>query len=54
VLNALIENNKQLMIDELSWRTNIPMSQLAGLLLGLEFKGVISTLPGKVYKLIKA
>jgi DNA processing protein len=54
ILKALLENNKQLMIDELSWKTNIPVSQLASLLLALEFKGVLSSLPGKVYKLIKA
>jgi DNA processing protein len=53
VLKTLIENNKQLMIDELSWRTNIPVSQLASILLGLEFNGIIASLPGKVYKLIK-
>jgi DNA processing protein len=53
VLKTLIENNKQLMIDELSWRSNIPVSQLASILLGLEFKGIIASLPGKVYKLIK-
>jgi DNA processing protein len=54
VLKNLIENNNQLMIDELSWRTNIPVSKLASLLLNLEFKGVVKSLPGKIYKLIKA
>jgi DNA processing protein len=39
------------MIDELSWRSGFPMSKLASILLGLEFKNTISTLPGKVYKL---
>ncbi len=51
VVKALIENNNQLMIDDLSWKTNISISQLASLLLTLEFKGVLSSLPGKVYKL---
>jgi DNA processing protein len=54
VVKALIENKNQLMIDELSWRTNISVSQLASVLLGLEFKGVVASLPGKVYKLIKS
>jgi len=53
VLKTLAENNKQLMIDELSWKTNISVSQLASILLGLEFKGVVKSLPGKLYKLIK-
>jgi DNA processing protein len=52
-LKTLMENNKQLMIDELSWKTNIPVSQLASVLLGLEFKGIVRSLPGKVYKLVK-
>lgn len=51
VLRILIENNKQMMMDDLSWRTNIPIGQLASLLLGLEFKGVVASLPGKMYKL---
>lgn len=51
VLKILMENGKQMMIDDLSWRSNIPVSQLASVLLGLEFKGVINSLPGKLYKL---
>ena len=51
VLKTLIENNGSHKIDELSWKTSLPLSQLASLLLGLEFKGVIQSLPGKVYKL---
>jgi DNA processing protein len=50
VLQTLILNNGQLMIDEISWRTNISIGQLASILLQLEFKGVISSLPGKIYK----
>jgi DNA processing protein len=52
VLQALVENKNQLMIDELSWRVNLPVSQLASLLLGLEFKGVIKSLPGKIYRIL--
>ncbi len=53
VLKILLENNNQLMIDELSWRCGLPVSQLASVLLGLEFKNVVSTLPGKIYKITK-
>ena len=53
ILKALLDNNKQLMIDELSWKTNIPVSQLASILLNLEFKGTLTALPGKMYKLLK-
>lgn len=54
VLKILLENNNQLMIDELSWRSGLPVSQLASVLLSLEFKNIISTLPGKIYKIIKS
>jgi DNA processing protein len=53
VLKALLENKDQLMIDELSWRVNIPISMLASVLLGLEFKGIVKALPGKAYRLLK-
>jgi DNA processing protein len=51
VVVLLKENNNQLMIDELSWKSGIPVSRLASILLTLEFKGVVKPLPGKVYKL---
>ncbi len=38
-------------IDKLSILSGIPMSQVASILLELEFEGIVSTLPGKVYKL---
>ena len=53
VINVLLENNKQLMIDEISWKTNLPISKVATLLLTLEFNGVVSSLPGKIYRLTK-
>ena len=53
IIKALLDNNKQLMIDEISWKTNLPISRLAALLLSLEFKGLLSSLPGKIYKLTK-
>lgn len=52
VLRALRDSkNHQLMMDEISWRTNIHIAPLAGLLLQLELKGVVTSLPGKNYKL---
>jgi DNA processing protein len=53
IIKTLLENKKQLMMDEIAWKTNLPISQIASLLLNLEFKGVIAALPGKVFKLIK-
>jgi DNA processing protein len=53
ILKLLMENNSQLMIDELSWRSGFAISKLASILLNLEFKGVLAPLPGKIYKLVK-
>ena len=53
IIKTLLENKKQLMMDEIAWKTNLPISQIASLLLNLEFKGVVTALPGKVFKLIK-
>jgi DNA processing protein len=42
---------KPLAIDELSYRLPMPASLIAANLLNLELKGVIKSLPGKVYEL---
>jgi DNA processing protein len=51
VLKAMLEKNP-VAIDELSWKTNLSVSQLASLLLSLEFKSVVQSMPGKQYKLL--
>jgi DNA processing protein len=43
---------KEMHIDELSWKSSIPLSSLAGLLLNLEIQGIIKGLPGKKFKFI--
>lgn len=53
IIKVLLENNKQLTMDEVSWKTNLSIGKTASLLLTLEFKGIVSSLPGKVYKLTK-
>jgi DNA processing protein len=50
ILTLLLEKSP-VMIDELSWKSNLPISQLASVLLGLEFNGVVKSLPGKMYAL---
>ncbi len=52
VIETLTHSGKEALIDDLSWKSQIPMNQLAGLLLNLEFKGVIKSLPGKKFKLV--
>jgi len=41
-----------MILDELSWKSQIPLNKLASILLTLEFSGVVKTLPGKKYKLV--
>jgi DNA processing protein len=40
-------------LDLLSLQTDIPLNQLAGLLLQLEFRGIVKALPGKVFALAR-
>jgi DNA processing protein len=53
VVDAIIIKGSAMQIDELAWKTGIPPGALATLLLHLEFKGVIRSLPGKLYQLTR-
>ncbi|WP_187260629.1 DNA-processing protein DprA [Pontibacter beigongshangensis] len=48
----VLEKTKEEQMDNLSWKAQVPVSQLASLLLGLEFKGVVKALPGKRFALV--
>lgn len=51
---SLIREQPQVSVDSLSERmTELSPSKLAGILLGLELKGVIETRPGKCYALVR-
>jgi DNA processing protein len=49
----LLREDRSMGIDQLAFQTGIPNSNLAGLLLELEFKGVVRSLPGSRYSLIQ-
>ncbi|WP_461106970.1 DNA-processing protein DprA [Spirosoma koreense] len=49
---ALLRQFTEIHIDELSWQSHIPMGRLASLLLNLEFRGFVRSLPGKKYGLV--
>lgn len=51
VIQILSEKNGPIMIDELSIRSSMNPSKLASLLLTLEFKNVVKSLPGKMFSL---
>jgi DNA processing protein len=48
---SLLQQHKEMLIDELSWRSQVPVSLLASLLLGLELQGMVKAMPGKKYAL---
>lgn len=51
VLNVLRGEN-ELSIDFLCLKSNYPVNKVSGILLNLEFKGLIKSLPGKMYRAI--
>lgn len=47
----LLQKESKLFIDQISAQMQLPVSRVSALLLNLEFKNVLSALPGKMYKL---
>jgi len=45
----LLKSTKGVEVDSIHYKTSLPLSKLSSLLLNLEFKGIIKTLPGKKY-----
>ncbi len=48
----LLNTHDQLHIDELNYKSGLNASAAAGALLSLELQGVVSRMPGKMYKLV--
>ncbi|WP_324678895.1 DNA-processing protein DprA [Hymenobacter sp. GOD-10R] len=44
--------NREEHLDNLAWKAQLPVHQVASFLLGLEFRNVVKSLPGKKYVLI--
>lgn len=51
IIAALFPPNESIGLDELSLQAEMPISQTTAVLLSLEFKGVVKSLPGKIYHL---
>ena len=49
--NLLKENEHPIEIDLISMRTQLPVNKVASILLGLEFKNLVKSMPGKKYGL---
>jgi DNA processing protein len=52
ILSALQSEQEGLQIDQLAWKTQVPLNKLASILLTLEFAGIVKVLPGNRYKLV--
>ncbi|MBV6646669.1 MAG: DNA-processing protein DprA [Cyclobacteriaceae bacterium] len=52
ILQTLQQHHGILPIDELAWKTQVQINQLASSLLSLEFQGLVKSLPGKKYQLV--
>ncbi|MCC8426698.1 DNA-processing protein DprA [Mucilaginibacter sp. UR6-11] len=50
IFDVIQQHNAPLAIDDLTLKTNMPMSQLAMNLLNMEMQGFIRSLPGKMYR----
>lgn len=48
----MLKKENEISIDKLSFTTKLQPSEVSSLLLGLEFKGLVKTLPGKRYMLV--
>ncbi len=49
IVMTIEQHNTGILIDELSWKSQIPLNKLASSLLNLEIKGLVKPLPGKKY-----
>jgi DNA processing protein len=49
IMKILLQNLEGLLIYELSWKSQIPVNEIASHLLNLEFRGHIKALPGKKF-----
>lgn len=52
VIETLRSDSEGMILDELSWKSQIPLNKLASVLLNLEFNGIVKTIPGKKYNLV--
>jgi DNA processing protein len=52
ILVDLLKEKDTVNIDELNIKSGLNSSSVAGALLNLEFQNVVSSLPGKMYKLV--
>ena len=47
----ILQQHKEMQLDELSWQSQVSLNQLASVLLNLELSGYVKALPGKKFSL---
>jgi len=52
IVDAL-KNEERINIDNIAYKTNLPISQVVSLLFNLEFSGVVKSMPGNMYAIKK-
>ncbi|MFN8436651.1 MAG: DNA-processing protein DprA [Cytophagales bacterium] len=50
IIFELLSKEQELMIDDISWKSQISINETATILLNLEFMGIVKPLPGKRYR----
>jgi DNA processing protein len=51
VMRTILAQSSAVGIDDLSWRSQVPLNRLASILLNLEIRGLVKSMPGKKYKI---
>jgi len=51
IIQTIRQNGDYIHIDELSWKSQVQIGHLATILLNLEFRGIVNSLPGKKYSI---
>lgn len=52
IIVSILKEKDTVAIDELNIKSNLSSSAVAAAMLNLEFQGVVTSLPGKMYKLV--
>lgn len=51
IVYQLLKDHKEMQLDQMHYASKLPLNKLSSLLLQMEFKGILKTLPGKRYVL---
>lgn len=52
IVTLFQKGSNEMLIDDISWKSQINIGEVSSVLLQLEFKGLIKSLPGKKYRLL--